>query len=184
MNDRFPHGELRLFRGRPFRARPDALAALLLVLASGCGYTLGYRTPPQVLTIAVPIFHNATFPLRREVEFDLTSLVRQEIQKRTALAVVPEDEADLVLRGTIVDFREHLVVEGRNDAKIESNIDAVVDLVVEDYQNGVQMKRRVRTVEPFSLLAGETFNEGRRRALGNLAERIVAAVEYWDDYDS
>ena len=89
----------------------------------------------------------------------------------------------MVLRGNIVEFSEDLVVEGRRDRKIESDVRAVVDIVIEDYRNGFRFSRRVRDTQPFSPALGETFAVGRRRALENLAERIVAAAEFWDDYE-
>lgn len=159
-----------------------ALAPAAAVPA-GCGYSLGFQAPPGVSTVAVPIFHNATFPLRREVEHDLTLMVRREIIARTSLRLVPEAEADLVLLGRIIEFREGLVVEGRRDAKVESNVVAVVDVEIIDHRNGYRNRKRVRGTEPFSAEAGESFEEARRRAIGNIAERIVAAMGYFDDYE-
>ena len=75
-----------------------AAAALVLAAAAGCGYTPGYRTPGSVSTISVPIFDNHTFPLRREVEYDLTSAFRRQIQSRTALSIVDHGDADMVVR--------------------------------------------------------------------------------------
>lgn len=171
--------------GAPAGPRGLALLAGILSLAPcGCGYTLGYHTPPGASTIGIPIFHNATFGLRRDLEFQLTSLVRREIQSRTPLTVVPEEGADLVLRGTIVDFRENLVSEGRRDRKVESSVVAVVRVVLEDYRNGHVRTSSVRTQEPFSPALGEDIDDARQLALENLAERIVAAVEYWGDEES
>ena len=165
---------------------PSLVAILLIACcASGCGYSVGFRAPPGVYTIGVPIFHNSTFPLRREIEYVLTSEVRREIQTRTELRVVASEDADLVLRGHIVVFREVLVVEGEGDSKIDSNLHAVVRLVMEDSRNGFELRPEpVETVEPFSQAAGETFEDATQRALRDLAKRIVAAIEYWDDYDN
>src|SRR5258705_6903152 len=97
------------------------LVAAVLVLP-GCGYTLGWRAPEGVSTVSVPIFQNATFPLRREIEFELTSAFRQELQARTALSLVDEHASpDLVLRGRIIEFREWVVAEGDRDQKTESS---------------------------------------------------------------
>lgn len=159
------------------------ILSLMILALPGCGYTLGYRTPPGVETVGVPIFQNTTFPLRREVEFDLTSRVRKGLERRSPLRVVHSGEADLVLRGTILEFRESLVIEGERDSRVESNLVAVVDVALEDYVNGTRLVRRITTTEPFSVAAGESFETGRGRAIDNLAERIVSFVEYWDEYD-
>ena len=173
--------------------RPVRGAVTLLCLCSclclasllpGCGYSLGYRKPPDVHSVAVPIFHNATFPLRRDVEFLLTSAVRKEILERTTLRLVDSEDADMVLRGRIVEFREFLDVEGDRDEKIESTIFAAVDLVLEDKVNEFRVQLpRVTTSEPFSERAQQSFESSTGTVVERLAERVVAAMEYWDDYD-
>ena len=161
----------------PWRAAP--LAAALLALP-GCGYTLGFRTPEGVTTVAVPIFQNATFPLRREIEFDLTSAFRQELQARTALRLVDENASpDMVLRGRIVEFREWVVAEGARDEKTESSVVATVEIAVENYLARTARIERVSDVEPFSTAAGESFATGRDRAIRKLAEKLLVRVEDW-----
>jgi hypothetical protein len=160
------------------------LLLLLTAALPGCGYSLGYIAPPDVQTVAVPIFHNATFPLRRDVEYKLTSAVRKEILERTTLRLVDSDEAHMVLRGRIVEFRELLVVEGDRDVKVESSVFAAVDLSLEDQVNKFRVQLpRVTTTEPFSARASDSFESSTGNVVERLAERIVAAMEYWDDYD-
>lgn len=158
------------------------LAVLVLSLPS-CGYSVGYRAPPGVKTVAVPIFQNSTFGLRRDIEFELTALVRAEILSRTDLRVVDSASADLVVRGNIVEFDEDLVVQGKRNRKEESDLRAVVDFTIEDYANGFRSSRRVDYVQPFSPVLGEVFDDARRQTLENLAERIVNSVEYWGEYE-
>ncbi len=168
--------------GEEPRSRRARCAASLLFLCgvSGCGYTLGFRAPPGARTVAVPIFNNATFPLRREVEFELTSAFRQEVQARTGLVLIDESSnPDLVVRGRILDFRERVVAEGRLDQKTESQVLALVELQIENYLDGTRRIEAVNDLEPFSILAGETFAVGRRRAIRNLAEKLVVAMEDW-----
>ncbi len=161
------------------RTLPLLFTLAAALLGAGCGYRLGYRVPSGARSIGIPVFRNATFPARRDLEYELTSLVRREFQGRTDLEVVGSQHADLVLRGTIVRFRERLVADGQNNQKIESSIDAEVSWTLEDYISGHRRSQITRTSEPFSPGAGEEFDSGRRRALENLAERIVAGVEHW-----
>lgn len=171
-------------RYRAYVLTPIILLACALVSLVGCGYSLGHRAPPGVRTVAIPIFHNATFPLRREVEFNLTSAVRQELQRRSSLRLVDSENADMVLRGTILEFRETLLVEGDRDEKVESSVFAVVSLALEDKFNGYEIELpRVTTSEPFSPSNQGSFESGSRSVVERLAERIVAAMEYWDDYE-
>ncbi|MGQ9589642.1 MAG: LPS assembly lipoprotein LptE [Planctomycetota bacterium] len=155
-------------------------ACLSAALACGCGYTLGYRAPPGVETVAVPIFQNSTFPLRRDVEYEITSRFREELQARTPLRLVDSGSADLVILGTVRQYRDPTVAEGPRDERIESVLIVAVDLVVEDYVNGVRSEVGVEVVEPFSDQRGETARDVRARAFKNLAERMAIAVEAWE----
>ena len=172
-----PQGSRRLL----FRMCPLCGALLLAGAIVGCGYSLGYRTPSSVRTIALPIFDNTTFPLRREVEYELASALRKEIQSRTSLQLTDKESADLVVHGAIHEFRERLIAEGKRDKKLESTIVIGVHLVVEDYKNGKRWEDQVRVLEPLSVDIGQTIDEARRRAIQNLAERILFTVESWEE---
>ena len=82
-------------------------------------------------TVAVPTFDNATFPLRRDVEYELSRAVRRQFLARTDLRLVEQDRADLVVYGKITEFRERVIAEGVRDEKLESNIRITVLLTVE-----------------------------------------------------
>jgi lipopolysaccharide assembly LptE-like protein len=153
---------------------------VFLPALTGCGYTLGYRMPPGVRTVSIPIFENATFPLRREVEFEITSAFRQELQARTDLRIVDENGSpDLLVRGRILEFRERVIAQSRQDVKTESNLVALVELRIENYLAGTVRVERVNDVEPFSIESGESFATGQRRAIRNIAEKLVVAMEDW-----
>jgi outer membrane lipopolysaccharide assembly protein LptE/RlpB len=79
--------------------------ALLLTVLAGCGYHLAgsNRLPSDIRTIAVPVFYNETF--EPALENAVTSAVKQEFLTNSRLAVVNDPEqADLVLKGTVVSF--------------------------------------------------------------------------------
>jgi outer membrane lipopolysaccharide assembly protein LptE/RlpB len=87
---------------RPFALLP--LAAFVLLL-SGCGYhTLGAAAhlPPDVKTIAVPLFLSRTDAYHTETV--MTDAVIRELTTRTRLRVIPTEspEAGAVLHGTIL----------------------------------------------------------------------------------
>ncbi len=88
---------------RPSAFLPMASAALCLL--SGCGYhTLGAAThlPPEIKTLAVPVF--ATRAEASGTEQALTDAVIREFASRTRFRVTPNsgEDADAVLRGTIL----------------------------------------------------------------------------------
>ena len=170
----------------PSLSRPAARAtgrflslAIFLGCLVGCGYAPGFQRPDGVETIAVPTFDNLTFPLRREVEHELTAAVRRELQSRSPLRLVASEHADLTLYGTVVQFDEYVVAEGRRDEKLESSIVLTVELLIEDYQNHTVRRETVLQSEPISIAGGESFEAARGRAIDNLAERILILLEAW-----
>jgi len=79
--------------------------ALLLMYLSGCGYHLSgsNRLPSDIETVAVPVFHNNTF--QPTLENAVTAAVKKEFLTNSRLMVVNDpDQADLVVRGTIVSY--------------------------------------------------------------------------------
>ena len=156
------------------------MGPLVLLLASGCGYSLGYRVPPSVRTVAVPIFQNESFPLRREVEYEITSAFRTEILARTPLELVDSADADMIVHGTIRQYDERVTAEGPSDEKIESLLVVTVFLVVEDRRNRLRLETEVRVLEPLSTQLGETLRDARRRAIRNLSERMLLEIEDWE----
>jgi outer membrane lipopolysaccharide assembly protein LptE/RlpB len=86
-------------------ARLLLAASSALTLLTGCGYhTLGAAThlPPDVRTLAVPVFATRTEAYRTETV--MTSAVIREFASRTRFRVTPTDSgsADAVLHGTIL----------------------------------------------------------------------------------
>lgn len=82
-----------------------ALAALVLLVSSGCGYhTLGAAShlPPGVKTLSVPYFANRT--VTNGIDRAMTEAVIREFIARTSFQVTPgnETDADAVLHGTIL----------------------------------------------------------------------------------
>lgn len=59
----------------------------------------------DIKTVAVPIFTNRTY--YRGVEFNLTKAIINQIESRTPYKVVPREQADTVLEGSIIDCGVH-----------------------------------------------------------------------------
>ena len=86
------------------RLAGGALALLICMIGSGCGYrTAGHAAalPDQVRVIAIPSFVNQTQTFK--IEQSLTSAVVREMVTRTHYRVVNQagDDADATLRGTV-----------------------------------------------------------------------------------
>lgn len=151
------------------------------MLLTGCGYVAGYRMPPGVETLAVPMFDNRTFPLRREVEYDLTGAVRRELQLQTDARIVSSEAADAILEGTILSFDENVVVEGPLDSVQESSLSVQVRIRLLDRRSSrVLFEHIVSDQATYSVLDGETLEDARTEAIDEVAERIVAQLEFWE----
>ncbi|MGH9342647.1 MAG: LPS assembly lipoprotein LptE [Terriglobia bacterium] len=93
---------------RIWSLRHFGLVLTLLLFAGGCGYHEGGRgalVPPDVKTIAVPVFKNQTPQFK--VEQQLTTAVTQELIERTQYRLTQNPSvADAVLKGTVKQIRQ------------------------------------------------------------------------------
>jgi hypothetical protein len=85
--------------------------AYCLLFSVACGYHVagrGDRLPPDVKTIAIPIFQNDTRQFR--IEQRLAQAVTREFIERTKFRITPDpSQADAVLKGTVKDSRSGVV---------------------------------------------------------------------------
>jgi hypothetical protein len=80
-----------------------SVTSALFVLISACGqYSTSGRTAGNIKKIAVPYIVNQT--AEPEIEIEITQNVINGLVKDNTLKVVPEDEADAVLEGTVVNY--------------------------------------------------------------------------------
>lgn len=116
----------------PWRTRGPLVSAFCL-LFFGCGYHVagrGDRLPPDVKTVAVPIFVNQTGRFR--IEQRLTAAVTREFVERTKFRVTPDPaEADAVLKGIVKDVRAGAVAFDVNTGRataLQIEVTASVEL--------------------------------------------------------
>ena len=98
---------------RPF-PRPNFCClsfALCLLAFLSCGYRVagrGDRLPPDVRSIAIPVFTNSTHQYR--IEQKVSAAITREFIERTKYQVTPDPAgADAVLKGEIKDVRAGVV---------------------------------------------------------------------------
>ena len=108
----------------------NLVAALLLLLGSGCGYQFagkGEGFPKDVKTVFVETLVNRS----REVgiESELSSALRSELRQRGQLQVVDSPErADAVLTGVVRSFDSRVVAVNREDEVLQFEMALVVDM--------------------------------------------------------
>jgi hypothetical protein len=109
-------------------------AFCLLISSLACGYHVagrGDRLPPDIKTLAVPIFTNETPRFR--IEQRVSAAITRELIERSRFRVTPDPaRADAVLRGTIKEVRTGVVAFDLSTGRattLQIQVLAHVDLV-------------------------------------------------------
>ena len=119
-----------------------------VLISAGCGYRLAGKDNPMLAginTIAVPYFKNDTFEAGIESVF--TSVFANEFINSKRLQVVSVDQADVILRGTIKNFREQSISYNQDKKALEYRVFVTLDLSLEKRDTGEVLWKRKRLVD-------------------------------------
>lgn len=170
------------------RTSSTRLVAAILVVAlaaSGCGYTLSSVLPSYIKTLAVPVFANNT------VEFGLSDDVTQAIVNAflvdRSLRIVGEREADSVLRGTVVSYKNQVFGYTQQERATEYEIVLTVKVLFRDlvknrdvWKEDALTVRTTYNVVAVGAAPAQTEADGRRDVIQKLADQIVSrTVQGW-----
>ena len=128
----------RAFAAGRERAESCKVAAFCLLLSAfclSCGYKVagrGERLPPDIKTIAVPIFVNQSPTFR--IEEKLAAAVSRELLERTKFQITPNPTgADAVLRGTVKEVSRGVITFDLTTGRASSlQIQVIADVKLED----------------------------------------------------
>ncbi len=150
---------------------------ILATLLSGCGYTSRSLLEQNVRSIYIKIFDNETF--RRDLEFDLTKAIKEEILLRTRLKIVDKKHADSILFGSIVSVRERVLIESPDAEVIESSVSTAVRFSWTDQRTGRAIidKYKVKASAEFIATKNEDVKTGEIKSFVNVARKIVNLME-------
>ena len=162
---------------------PAILAlAILASTIAGCGYTTHSLIGDDFHTIQVEILGNKTF--RRDLEFELTRDIQDEVLSRTNLRIVDRGRADVRLEGDIIDVTEIVLSTNSMDQVTESSVRITVRFRLVDQRTGEEI-RHFTLYDSSAFLAetGQT-QEGavtiavtaRRDQIADLRKTLVDAV--------
>lgn len=163
------------------RIRPLALAAGVALAPAACGYSFRSPVPAHLNTVYVPTFGNETreFLLTQQ----LTERVINEFQNESRLRLASgEEEADLVVLGTIVDYREEALSYDPGQAVTPDvftrRVVLTVDIRLEDQVRDEALWENPTLSQwgEFNEEQGETVETGIQRALEKIAEEILRNV--------
>jgi hypothetical protein len=157
----------------------------VLLMATGCGYTVGNNFSRDIKSVSVPIFENTTN--RRGLEFQLTEAVQKEITKRAQFRLAKGLEADTRLKGKIVGFRKDVLGETRFDDPRELQISLMVEVTWEDLRSGEVLAQQeiplsteaipMSAQSEFSPEVGQSLATSLSDAFQTMARKIVNLME-------
>lgn len=167
-------------------ATPRALLLLVALVAGGCSYSPNPTLfPTHLKTIAVPVFQNRTTqPLLDE---EVTTAVVNRFIRNSKLRVVAEDQADLVVTGSIAAYRNAVFGFNSQEQAQEYQVAVTVSVTVRDRVKNRELWKDdalVRTANYFVTAVGgqppQTETTGRLSAIDKLADAILnRTVENW-----
>ncbi|HLQ66250.1 MAG TPA: LptE family protein [Candidatus Limnocylindrales bacterium] len=161
------------------------LVPLVALLAGGCGYTLSSVLPPHIKTLAVPVFANST------VEFgiadDVTRALQDAFLADRRLKIVGERQADSVLRGTVLAYKNQPFSYTREEKPTQYEIILTVRLLFRDlvkardvWKEDAFTVRSTYNVVPVGSAPAKTEAEARADLVKSLADQIVSrTVQGW-----
>lgn len=91
------------FLPRRSGARLRVAAALASLACVACGYSTTSRTAKDIKSVHVPFFDNQT--AEPNLEISVTERIIDNLVRDNTLKVVPEDGADAILDGEVVEFK-------------------------------------------------------------------------------
>ena len=165
-----------------------AIVAIVLLVAGGCaGYQMGLRSlyPPDITTVYVPMIESDSF--RRNLGERLTEAVIKEIEQKTPYKVVGSPDADSVLSARLVRDRKRVLVEDQNDEARKIELDFAVEVSWVNRRGDLIRQQAMLVVPPETVRigaaaslvpeAGQSIATAQQKAIGSLAEQIVATME-------
>lgn len=155
---------------------------MVLVLVTGCGYTLvgrGNILDPAIRTINVPTLVNRT--TRVEVEQQLTQEVASELVSRGRLRLVSDGkDADAVLRGSVTSFNLTPVgIEQGRATQYQISITASIELLDTrgDAESVIWKNDQYRFVENYQVTQDTADGfEQENRAIREIAVRFAQSL--------
>jgi outer membrane lipopolysaccharide assembly protein LptE/RlpB len=165
-----------------------ATAALLLgaaALQTGCGYTVSSVLPAHIKTIAVPTFANNT--VEHALADDVTQSLINGFLTDKRLKLERERDADSVLRGTILAYRNRVYAYTSQEVATQYEILLVAQVSFRDVQKNKDVWKEdeltVRTtynVVPVGSEPARTEADGRRDVIQKLTDLIVSrTIQGW-----
>ena len=162
------------------------LLLLLVLVVAGCSYSPNPNpVSSHTGTIAIPVFQNRT--AQPALEEEVTTAIVNRIIRGSKLRVVPESQADLVVNGAVIGYRNAVFGFNAAEKAEEYQVAVTLSVTVRDRVKNRELWRDdqlVRTANYFVIQVGtqqpQTEVEGRANSVDKLAEAVLnKTVETW-----
>ena len=160
--------------------------AILALLPTGCqqidpqeGYTSRslYRT--DIETVCVNMFASQT--LRRDIEFEVTSALGQQLEVHSPYKIVSDcRKADTSLNGRVSNVNERVLTQQRElNRPLENEIELLINVTWKDLRSGelILDNHPIKVRGDYAVLLGAGRDSAAREAANEAALRIVEAME-------
>jgi outer membrane lipopolysaccharide assembly protein LptE/RlpB len=154
---------------------------VVVFLFSSCGYHLsgyGSSLPPNIRTIYIPVFKNSSS--EPNIQRDVTDAVRRAFTSDGRLKVADAKKADLLIRGTLTDYKLRAVAFNSEDSAEEYSVHIGVQITAYN-----RIKKKIIFEQKFttqwnyratSSVVGSQLEKfsALREAYNDLADRLVS----------
>lgn len=167
------------------------ISFILLLLLAGCGYTLKTAGDLPYRTIFVPTFRNK-IPIQEDspsyrlyypgLEIELENLLKERFRYDGKVLPVSEPEdADLILRGTILSYDKEALRYAKDEAIEEFRVKIVAEIKASKGEEELWEEKISGEITYFTTGANaQSETEAVQEALKDLSRRIVdRVVEDW-----
>jgi lipopolysaccharide assembly LptE-like protein len=153
----------------------------LLSLLAACGVHYGFSEgafPSHVRTMAILPFENQT--ATTELQSELFDTMRRELQKRLGVRDAAQDDADALVRGTIVSYDVDVPVafsaDPRQAVSARRRLQITVDVEILDQTTGKTLWQR-KGLRAEGEYAERAEPEGRKEAIKRIVNDIVEGAQ-------
>ena len=158
------------------------LAAILALALAACGWRAGLPVPANAKTIGVEVARRDGKVLERGLEPELTAALSQAIVDWVDLTLVAPDEADLVLRSEVLEYRRRGGVRNLRNELIETAVFVRARAEIVDRRTGKVLGEPKVAQEWSGFALDEAVaheEEAQTRVLRHVAAALV--LEVFDD---
>jgi outer membrane lipopolysaccharide assembly protein LptE/RlpB len=167
----------------PHRSAGACIAVAAALILAGCGYSTNTRTAKDIKTIYVPFFENKT--AQPNLEIDVTNRIITNLVADNTLKVVPENGADAVLDGEIVDFKNQPFSFNKDLNAEEYHVVVTVVCTLFNRRTNQPIWEKRNFVGDGSYFVdqvqgGRTFNDAVDESIKEITDRILnLTVQDW-----